>query len=153
MYPEAAGDLTCLPIAKDEFQAVLPVDHPFASRPSVSLAEMAAESLIVVEEGQLNTVLDTYEKNGLSPNVKFRIHDDYTILSMVEAGNGVSILPSMILERATGYRFRTVPLDQPIRRTIGVAFPREDLLPIAAKRFIRFLLDNVSKYLPAEYWI
>ncbi len=151
MYPEAAGDLTCLPIAKDEFRAVLPVDHPFASRSSVSLTEMAAESLIVVEEGQLNTVLDTYAKNGLSPNVTFRIHDDYTILSMVEAGNGVSILPSMILERATGYRFKTVPLDRPIRRTIGVAFPREDLLPIAAKRFIRFLLDNVSKYLPAEY--
>jgi DNA-binding transcriptional LysR family regulator len=65
MYPEAAGDLTCLPIAKDEFRAVLPVDHPFASRPSVSLAEMAAESLIVVEEGQLNTILDTYESYPL----------------------------------------------------------------------------------------
>ncbi len=151
LYPEAAGELTCLPIAKDEFRAVLPNGHPFSSRPSVSLSDMAGEPLIVVEEGQRNTVLRAFEAAGLSPNVKFRIHDDYTILSMVEAGNGVSILPSMILERATGYAFRTVPLDVPVSRTIGVAFQREDLLSIASKRFIRFLLDNVERYLPKEY--
>jgi len=34
-----------------------------------------------------------------------------------------------------------------------VAFQREDLLPIAAKRFIRFLLDNIGRYLPKEYVI
>ena len=69
---------------------------------------------------------------------------------MVESGIGVSILPSMILDR-TAYRLKKVPIDTPVTRTVGVAFSDEELLPIAAKRFIRFLRDNIEKYLPKEY--
>jgi len=153
LYPAAAAGLTILPFAQDEFRAVVAEDHPYAARSSVSLAAMAEEPLIVVEEGGINTVLDAFETAGLSPNVKFRIHDDYTILSMVETGIGVSILPAMLLDRADAYRIKTVPIETPVRRTVGVAFQREDLLPIAAKRFIRFLLDNIGRYLPKEYVI
>lgn len=153
VYPAAATGLTVLPFAQDEFRAVFAENHPCAAKSSVSLATLAEEPLIVVEEGGINTVLGAFESAGLSPNVKFRIHDDYTILSMVETGIGVSILPAMLLNRADAYRIKTVPIETPVRRTVGIAFQREELLPISAKRFIRFLLDNISRYLPAEYRI
>ena len=153
VYPAAATGLTVLPFAQDEFRAVFAEHHPYASKSSVSLAALAEEPLIVVEEGGINTVLGAFEKANLSPNVKFRIHDDYTILSMVETGIGVSILPAMLLNRADAYRIKTVPIEAPVRRTVGIAFQREELLPISAKRFIHFLLDNISRYLPAEYRI
>ncbi len=151
VYPEASAGLTNLPIARDEFRAVFPETHPFAGREAVSLSDMAEQPLIIVEEGGVNTVLRAFEKASLSPRVKFRIHDDYTILSMVETGIGVSILPSMILDRAGSYRLKTVPIETPVRRTVGVCFRKEELLSIAARRFIRFLLDHIGSYLPPEY--
>ncbi len=151
LYPEASAGLTMLPIARDEFRAVLPEMHPLAAYASVSLEQMASEPLIVVEEGGVNTVLNAFQTAGLSPHVMFRIHDDYTILSMVETGIGVSILPSMLLDRIDAYRLITRPIATPVCRTVGVAFQREDLLPIAAKRFIRYLIDHIGTYLPSEY--
>ena len=150
LYPEAATGLNHIPIVHDEYLAVFPMGHPLGEQSSVSLATMANEPLILVEEGGSNTVLRAFEGASLVPNVKYRIHDDYTILSMVEQGIGVSILPSMILDRAA-YRLKTVPVDTPVRRTVSIAFQDESLLPIAAKRFIAFLRQNIGNYLPASY--
>lgn len=152
VYPEASVGLQNLPIAKDEYLAVFPEHHPLASQPSVSLAAMAAEPLILVEEGGVNTVLSAFDRASLTPEVMYRIHDDHTILSMVERGIGVSILPSMILDRAT-YRLKTVPIDTPVERSIGVAFLDERLLTVAARRFIAFLRENIVRYLPPQYLV
>ncbi len=152
VYPEASAGLTNVPIVRDSFLAVFDEGHPLAKRASVSLEELSKEPLIIVDEGGVSTVLTIFEKNGLTPNVKYRIHDDHTILSMVEKGIGVSILPEMILDRAS-YKLKTVPTDIPVIRTVGVAFANEELLSMAARRFIGFLRDNIGKYLPKEYLV
>lgn len=152
LYPEAAAGLQNRLIARDEYLAVFPEEHPLAGRASVSLATMAEAPLILVEEGGVNTVLSAFDKAALTPNVKYRIHDDHTILSMVEQGIGVSILPSMILDRAS-YRLKTVPIETPVARTIGVSCLDERLLTVAARRFITFLCENIGRYLPKEYLI
>lgn len=152
VYPEASAGLVNRPIATDEYLAVLPEDHPYAKMESVPLALMAKEPLIVVDEGDTNTVLNAFSAAGLTPRVKYRIHDDYTILSMVEKGIGVSLLPSMLLDRAK-YRIKSVPTDIPVKRTVGIAYLDYDMLPIAAKRFVKFILDNISTYLPEKYTV
>ena len=150
VYPEASNGLINIPIASDSFYAVFPEGHPLAGKECVTLREMSSEPLILTDEGGVNTVLAAFEKERISPNIKYRIHDDHTILSMVEKGIGVSILPSMILDRAS-YRIKTVPIKTPVTRTVGVSYLSDDLLPIAAKRFIEFLRENIFKYLPMEY--
>lgn len=150
VYPEASGGLKCDPICRDSFLAVFPVGHKMCRADSVSLRELASEPLIIVDEGGVNTVLRAFEENGISPNVKYRIHDDNTILSMVEKGIGVSILPSMILGKSA-YNLVTRPISTPVGRRVGVTYLSDELLPISAKRFIGFLKENISKYLPEEY--
>ncbi len=150
VYPEASLGLANIPIASDSFLAVFPEGHRLGSRSKVSLKEMASEPLILTDEGGVNTVLSAFDKKCLTPNVKYRIHDDHTILSMVEKGIGISILPSMLLDRAS-YKIKTVPIDTPVTRTVGIAYLSDELLPIAAKRFIDFLTENIEKYLPKEY--
>ncbi len=150
VYPEASNGLVNIPIASDSFLAVFPEGHPFAGKECVTLKEMSAEPLILTDEGGVNTVLAAFEKEKIFPNIKYRIHDDHTILSMVEKGIGVSILPSMILDRAS-YRIKTVPIKTPVTRTVGVSYLSDELLPIAAKRFIEFLRENIVNYLPKEY--
>ena len=150
VYPAASSGLVNKPVAKEEFLAVLPEGHPLADMDTVPLELMAKEPLIIVEEGGINTVLSAFSAAGLTPRVNFRIHDDYTILSMVEKGIGVSILPSMLLDRAP-YKIKTVPTDIPVKRTIGIAYQDYEMLPIAAKKFIKFIFDNISSYLPEKY--
>ena len=152
VYPEAAGGLPNRPIARDEYFAVVAEGHPLAAQASVPLSALAEAPLILVEEGGVNTVLSAFERAALTPEVMYRIHDDHTILSMVEQGIGVSILPSMILERAS-YRVKTVPIETPVTRSIGVSYLDERLLPIAARRFITFLCENIDRYLPKKYRI
>lgn len=150
VYPEASQGLTCPPICRDRFLAVFPEAHPLAKKKSVSLKTMAEQPLIIVDEGGVNTVLKAFDSSNITPNVKYRIHDDNTILSMVEKGIGVSILPSMILGKSA-YRLVTVPISTPVERTVGMAYLSEELLSVAAKRFIGFMKENIGKYLPEEY--
>lgn len=152
VYPDSSKGLTSYPICRDCFYAVFPEGHPLSERDEVTLKELSSEPLIIVDEGGVNTVLDAFEGADIKPNVMYRIHDDNTILSMVEQGIGVSILPSMILDRAA-YRLKTVKIKTPVVRTVCVTYLSDELLPIAATRFIRFLRENIGKYLPAEYVI
>lgn len=150
VYPEASSGLVNRPIVKDVYLAVLPEGHPYAEMETVPLELMAKEPLIIVDEGGVNTVLRAFSAAGLAARINFLIHDDYTILSMVEKGIGVSILSSMILDRAP-YRIKTVPTDVPVTRTVGIAYRDYDMLPMAAKKFIKFVFDNIGDYLPEKY--
>lgn len=150
VYPEASSGLVNRPIVKDVYLAVLPEEHPYAEMEAVPLELMAKEPLIIVDEGGVNTVLRAFSSAGLAARINFLIHDDYTILSMVEKGIGVSILSSMILDRAP-YRIKTVPTDVPVTRTVGIAYRDYDMLPMAAKKFIKFVFDNIGNYLPEKY--
>ena len=150
VYPEASSGLVNRPIVKDVYLAGLPEGHQYAKMEAVPLALMAKEPLIIVDEGGINTVLRAFSAAGLTARINFRIHDDYTILSMVEKGIGVSILPSMILDRAP-YRIKAVPTDVPVTRTVGIAYRDYDMLPMAAKKFIKFVSDNIGSYLPEKY--
>ena len=74
----------------------------------------------------------------LSPNIRFTTWDDYAILSMVECGLGISILPELILKR-TPYRFAASELEVPAYRKIGLALRDRKSAPLAVKRFLDYL--------------
>lgn len=142
LNPAAASGLKTVPVAQDPLLAVLPEDHPLASLTSVPLSALAAEPFLLIEEGAVSEPLSAFASQGLTPDVRFRIHDDYTILSMVEQGLGISILPEMVLER-TDYRFVAIPTSPPVLRTISIAYRNKAALPIAARFFIDYLLAHV----------
>ena len=68
----------------------------------------------------------------------FTTWDDYAVMSMVESGLGVSILPELILRRAP-YRISAVPIDVPAYRDICLVMRNRTKLPLAAKRFLDYL--------------
>lgn len=59
-------------------------------------------------------------------------------MAMVERGLGVSILPSMILQRLP-YRLAIRPLERPFFREIGLATKSRVHLTPAAQRFMAYL--------------
>lgn len=142
--PPAATELETIPIKEGEMLAILPVSHPLAAQSSIRLQDIADEPFILLEEGHYSEPVNAFHAAGLEPNIKYTVHDDYAIMTMVEAGLGVSILAELMLRR-TGFDIVRLPVDPPIYRHLAIAYKERDSLPIASKYFIDYLTANVGR--------
>ncbi|MCQ6281312.1 LysR family transcriptional regulator [Bacillus sp. EB600] len=139
--PDAVTQMHTVPLKQDEMLAVLPCNHPLAGNKNVTLAELGSEPFILLEEGHLSEPLEIFKQNDLHPNIQYRVHDDYTIMSMVEEGLGISILPKLVLNRVS-YHLVKKKISPPIVRTIGIAYKNKKTLPISSRFFIDFLIEQ-----------
>lgn len=139
--PPAVTDLNTISIKDGEMFAVLPQNHPLAHNKSVPIQELTKEPFILLEEGHYSEPMNAFHAAGLEPNIKYTLHDDYAIMTMVEAELGVSILAELTLRR-TNFNIVCLPLDPPIRRSLAIGYKDKDSLPIASKYFIEYLQKN-----------
>lgn len=140
--PAAVSGLNTISLKDGELLAVLPKKHPLAKENVVTLKQLVTEPFLLLEEGALSEPLEAFHTLNLHPNVKMCIHDYYTILSMIEEGLGVSILPELVLRRVS-YDVVKVPVNPPVTRTIGIAFSNLKTIPIASRHFINYLKGHV----------
>ena len=122
-------------LVRDRLMAVVPAGD---ERECVPLSELAEGPFMLLEKGAKAEISELFESNGLVPNVVFTTWDDYAIMSMVENGLGVSILPELILRRIP-YNISVLPLDVPAYRDICLVMRDRSKLPSAAKSFIGYL--------------
>jgi len=125
-------------LEQDDLMAVLPEEHPLSGCDTVSLEQLCGEPFMLLEHGEKAEVSELFESSGLLPRIRFTTWDDYAIMSMVESGLGVSILPRLILRRVP-YRIVAKKLDIPAYRSIGLAVRNKDAAPVAVKRFLDYL--------------
>lgn len=130
-------------VKEGEYRAILPLDHPLSNAPYVTLEALAKEPFLVIEEGSRSKPLEAFRERGLEPCVRLRVHDDYSIMSMVESGLGVSILPELVLQK-TNYQIAILPIKPVITRKIGLVTKEKNALPIASKYFIEYIKENAS---------
>lgn len=140
--PKAVVGLQCEVLKQGQMMAILPKGHPLAAQDTVPLAELAREPFILLEEGHYYEPLEAFKAVGLRPDVRYTIHDDYTIMTMVEAGLGVSILAELILRR-TSYDIAIRPTDPPVYRTVSIAYRNRGTLPSASRVFIQQLKEQL----------
>ncbi len=141
--PPAVSGLQTEVLAQGEMLAVLPPDSPLLEKLRIPMADVCGQPFILLEEGKYNEVLLAFEQYGLTPNIKFTIHDDFTIMRMIEKGMGISILSELMTQQAP-YQIRTRPLEPPLRRTIAVGYRSKDRLSVASRRFMDFIYDRIT---------
>ena len=125
-------------ILQDELMAILPEGHSLAEKQRVPASALCDEPFMLLEKGARAEVSNVFEREGLKPNVVFTTWDDYAVLSMVESGLGLSILPSLILQRID-YHVAIRGLEEPADRDIGVAWKGGEDTPLAVERFLSYL--------------
>ena len=123
---------------RDRLLAVIPEGHPLAGCDKFPVASLCDDPFMLLEKGARAEVSEIFEKNGLTPNVRFTTWDDYAIMAMVEKGLGISILPELILKRIS-YNIVAKELDVPAYRDIGLAMKSQKTASIAVKRFLAYL--------------
>lgn len=125
-------------LEQDRLLVVLPEQHPLADCEKFPVQALCDYPFMLLEKGAKAEVSEIFERCGISPNVRFTTWDDYAIMSMIESGLGISILPELILKR-TPYHIIKKQLNVPAFRNIGLAFRDRKSAPTAVKRFVEYL--------------
>ena len=128
---------------EDRMVAVLPKNHALAERSEISLRELTHEPFLLLDEGAFSVALRAFQAEGLTPDVRYLVYDDYTILSMVQHGLGNSLLYERV---ARGFEdmVALVPLQNAPTRPVALAWKNWDTLPVAARKFADFLLEKAA---------
>jgi DNA-binding transcriptional LysR family regulator len=140
---ESVRGLHTIFVTSGGHKAILHPDHPLAAQPWVTLEQLAKETFLLLEEGCLSEPLEAFRTLGLEPRVELRMHDNFSICSMVEANVGVSILPELAL-RKMNFRIVQLPTVPPVIRRVSLVMKDPDILPIASRYFIEFFLKRAD---------
>lgn len=132
------SELKSIFLERDRLMAIIPENHPLADRNPFPLAALCESPFLLLEKGAKAEISEVFERNGLTPNTHFTTWDDYAVMSMVESGLGVSILPQLILKRVP-YKILAKELDVPAYRDIGFVFKSEKNASLAVRRFMEYL--------------
>src|SRR5262245_30973422 len=139
---EQSPDLEYQELFAMTWSLIVPRAHRLASRRRVRLEQLTSEPLILYERGSTGRqhVLDAFYERRLSPLVTLETTGTETVVSMVEAGLGVAIVPLLASGAVTrGRRIAVVTLDAAIRPIhSGVLLRRRETLARPAARLLEF---------------
>jgi DNA-binding transcriptional LysR family regulator len=122
---------------------VAPRKHPLAQLKRTKLKQIAEHPMILYEKGSTGRqhVLDAFHQQGLAPMVALETTSTETIISMVEAGLGVSIVPLMPNGAVTrNRRVEVRSIEEPIRAIhSGVLLRRGETPAAPVARLLEFM--------------
>ena len=123
---------------EDELMVVLPENHKLADKEYFPITELSNYPFMLLEKGVKMEITEIFEKYNITPDIHFTTLDDYVIMSMVENGLGISILPRLILQR-NPYKITATRLKVATDRNIGLAYRNKKSLSLAVKKFLEYI--------------
>ena len=104
-------------IASDEYVAVLPKDHPAKGKKRMALSDLGEEPFVMPGASCEPSIRAMFDEAGASPKVACTVRGTSSLLSMVVAGIGVTIVPELSLPDDRS-EFATVKFQPPIIRHV-----------------------------------
>jgi DNA-binding transcriptional LysR family regulator len=127
-------------LVEDRWVAIVPANHKLAARKSVTLSDLCDSPFIMTTAGSTVQIEALFDTAGLRPQVKYRCSQNLTIIKMVEAGAGVSIISDLVASEqvmAMGPGVAKKPLSPPAKRSIGLAVPNLEQASPAVHAFLK----------------
>ncbi|WP_264623284.1 LysR family substrate-binding domain-containing protein [Bradyrhizobium elkanii] len=145
-----AADLQVHVVWRDRLMVFLPLDHPLAgAKGALEMADLAEHEFVGMAEsgcGVGDQAAMLCRRAGFAPRVVQEAHELRTVLSLVAAGIGLSILPSCY-QQAGVMNVVAKPLDTPDAESRMLVAMRSSasLLP---RRFVECALQAASRSVP-----
>ncbi|MBG6199041.1 DNA-binding transcriptional LysR family regulator [Labrenzia sp. EL_13] len=129
--------LDVIEIANDKLVALVSADHPLADRNTLKAEDLAGDPFIMTRGGSGPLVEDWFMKTGHTPRVAHTILQVNSIIALVEANLGVSVIAELALPETPG-KCKVLPLVPDAPRSIGFARKEDTPRSAAAARFWSF---------------
>lgn len=126
------------PLLEETLLLVLPEAHPLAKQSTVRMNDLPQERFILMQEGHClaDQALEfCHTRAGFAPQVSCRSAQVATLLALVAAGMGISIVPAMAVEPHSGVIYRPLAPIPPTRQ-IGFVFRADRYRSNAAKALV-----------------
>jgi LysR family hydrogen peroxide-inducible transcriptional activator len=126
---------------REPLYVVIPQNHRLASSHRVHLSQIENDPFLLLKEGHCfrENTLAACGRARLQPNVVFESGQFTTILAMVAAGTGVSVVPEMAVEKKEGCRFLPLADDGSYRR-VGIVQLKQHFRSRVHRAFVGHLL-------------
>lgn len=133
-----------IPFGKDPLMAVLPLDYPLKkNQKTFDIHGFEKKNFIISADGNDFDVHHALEKAGVSPDFRYSVLDDHSILSMVENGLGISILSELIVKGYEG-KVKLLPLEPFCYRELGIGIRSYENLSPASKMFVKYVKEKLN---------
>lgn len=135
-------------ILREPLLAMLPMDHHLARHPVIPLSELAKEPFVFfdphVGTGLYDEILGLLRRYDLTPQITQEVGEAMTIIGLVSAGLGVSILPASF-RRVQLKEMVWVPLDaHDAVSEMWLVWSRHHEQSSAAQHFKKLLLSSIK---------
>lgn len=122
-----------LPLAKDRLVALVPACSPLAKRSSLSAADLSNVPFIMTKGGSEPLINAWFAHAGCTPNIKHTALQLTSILGMIRAGMGVSIIANMAVPESHP-QVICIPISPAQPRTICLIKTHSEFYSHTAKR-------------------
>jgi LysR family transcriptional regulator, hydrogen peroxide-inducible genes activator len=141
--PVLGVELVCQELIREPLFAVVPVKHHLALQRTLDLREINNEPFLLLKEGHCfreNTIV-ACRRVRVQPNVVFESGQFSSIIAMVSAGMGISIVPAMAVHKQSGCKFIRIR-DENAKRRVGLVQLREHFPTRAHRALAEHLWTN-----------
>lgn len=139
-------DVECKLIERNPLVVAVYGSHPLARRTSLKREELRGERILFMTPSSTGDSVgdhkfyEMYEKAGYQPDILFRSNDAESILMMVAAEEGISILPAYVTEKLTNAdNLVFIPLTGAGEMVEIIAAWKKEKTETALRRFLGFL--------------
>jgi LysR family transcriptional regulator, hydrogen peroxide-inducible genes activator len=144
--PMRGHDIETFSLRTERLFAILPKAHPLAKKRKVMLKELRDDPFLLLREDHCfrDTAIEVCKRARVMPHIVFESGQFSSILAMVGAGLGISIVPEMALEQRPDCTSVLVSDDR-ASRTIGAATLRGRYLSRVQRAFLAHLQTFAQK--------
>jgi LysR family hydrogen peroxide-inducible transcriptional activator len=141
--PVRGHEFDSLPLLTEPLFAALPKKHRLARRAAISLRDLRKEPFLLLRDGHCfrENAVAACDRARVSPQVVFESGQFSSLLGLVGSGMGVSLVPSMAVDRRSQVRFVRIS-DPGATRTIGAISLRGRSLSRAHQAFLSTLRQS-----------
>ena len=147
-YPEIGDtfgdDLATVHLLDDPFDVVVPRGHRLERKQTIRFADLGRENWLLGDFGSDSPSFRMIDRRcrdaGFEPKIVYRVNDCQMAQALVAAGEGIALLPRIMLQAThPGVAIRPLAADPPMRRISAVRLSTRYLTP-ATERFTALLV-------------
>ncbi|WP_088044461.1 LysR family transcriptional regulator [Bacillus sp. EAC] len=133
-----ADEFETIQLLKDKLVVLVNATHTLSNSIYAKDEAINNEAFIMPKSGCEVLIKDFLKQNKIKPDVAFEVHDNNTIISMVQEDLGISILPELVVPENIP-NAKVIPLEKEVYREIGLAVKSIKQASPSLKKFMEIV--------------